>query len=147
MTDPDPGKDEKPVSQAGARNFGPWVKPLIASTGLALVAVATGFGVGYMTRSDNSGPDLTRQEAYLQAREQTRLEISRDMARSGFDAGRKSGYTHGMLAGGMAAESAVTIIVREQQTASAQAAAASAQSELAGMAAAPAPPVPSPYEG
>lgn len=142
MTDPDPGREEEAEVKAGKWKPGPWLKPLIAGVGLALVAAAAGFGAGYLSRPDDSGPDLTRQEAYLQAKQQARTEIGGEMARRGFDAGRKSGHIHGMIAGGMAAESAVTIIVREQQTAAAQAAAASAQSELAGMVAAPAPPVP-----
>jgi hypothetical protein len=166
MTDPDPkeaeepGKvkpsgekpsEEKPLAEADEptadeKNSRPWVRPVIAGVALLLVAGAAGFGIGYSTRSGDSGPDLTGREAFVQAREQTLKKISREMARRGFDAGRKSGRSHGIIAGGMAAESAVTIIVREQQTAAAQEAAASAQSELAGMAGSP-PPIPTPDEG
>lgn len=156
MTDPDPKeaekpeeeklKEGKPEAEAGEpvteeKSSRPWVRPVLAGVGLLLVAGAAGFGVGYATRSGDSGPDLSEREAFVQAREQALKEISREMARRGFDAGRKAGRSHGIIAGGMAAESAVTIIVRDQQTAAAQDAAAAAQSELAGMSGSP-PPIP-----
>ena len=156
MTDPDPNEAEGPKQEktkteeenppTEEKRSRPWVLPALAGVALLLVAGGAGFGIGYATRSGDSGPDLTGREAFVQAREQALKEISREMARRGFDAGRKSGRSHGIIAGGMAAESAVTIIVREQQTAAAQEAAASAQSELAGMAGSP-PPIPTPDEG
>lgn len=140
MTDPDP-KTESTAEEAGRRELPGWVRPVLAGSALLLVAAAAGFGIGYLTRSDDSGPDLTREEAFVQYREKAIRDVTRDMARRGFEAGKRSGRSHGIIAGGMAAESAVTIVVRQQEAAEAQTAAASAQSELAGMAGS-APPIP-----
>ena len=124
-----------------------WYLPALIGLA-ALVAVAgIGFGVGYLTRPDDSAPDLTAEEAFSQARKQTMKQISREMARRGFIAGKREGRSHGIIAGGMAAESAVTIKVREERAFAAQSEAAEAQSELAGMTAAPAPPSFSPDDG
>lgn len=148
MTDPDPkpeekGKpEEKEVDEKIEGGQLPvWTRPVLAVVLFLLFAAAAGFGVGYLTTPGDSGPDLTREEAFAQAREQAIRETTREMARRGFDAGRRSGRSHGIIAGGMAAESAVTIVVREQAASAAQADAASAQSELAGMAGSP-PPIP-----
>jgi len=142
MADPDPkqerSKDEKPKVEKPVPR---WVKPLAAGLGLLLVAGLIGFGIGYLTRSGDSGPDLTREEAFAQASEQTRKEVSREMARLGFIDGKRSGRSHGIIAGGMAAESAVTIEFREQRAAAAQNQAAEAQAELAGISGSP-PPIP-----
>jgi len=124
----------------------PWLRPVLAGLALLLVAAAAGFGIGYATRPGDPGPDLTREEAFTQAREQTRNEVSREMAKRGFLAGKRSGHSHGIIAGGMAAESAVTVVVRQQRADVAQSEAASAQSELAGMTAAPAPPTAPPTD-
>ncbi|MCB0830022.1 MAG: hypothetical protein KDB64_03800 [Solirubrobacterales bacterium] len=124
----------------GEKASRPWLKPVLAGVALLVLAAGFGFGIGYLTRSEDPGPDLTRQEAFIQARDQTMKQVSRKMARRGFEAGRRSGHGHGVIAGGMAAESKVTILVRQQRASSAQSQAADAQSELAGMTAAPSPP-------
>lgn len=148
MTDPDPKPEEKENTDAneadeqnGHKQRPAWTKPVLAGTLLLVVAAVGGFGIGYLTRPGDSGPDLTQEEAFAQAREQAIKETTREMARRGFDAGRRSGRSHGIIAGGMAAESAVTIVVRDQAASAAQSDAASAQSELAGMAGS-APPIP-----
>ena len=131
-------------------NRRPWFKPALLGFTLLVLAAGIGFGIGYLARPDDSGPDLSRQEAFAQARAKTLKEVSRKMARRGFVAGRRSGHSHGVIAGGMAAESKVTIEVRQQRASAAQSEAAEAQSELAGMTAAPAPPVgpaPQPSQG
>jgi hypothetical protein len=119
-----------------------WLNPALAVVAVLLAAGAVGFGIGYLSRSDDSGPDLTRDEAFAQARSGTAKAVSREMARRGLIAGKRSGHSHGVIAGGMAAESAATIVVRQQRASVAQSQAASAQSELSGMTAAPAPPTP-----
>lgn len=137
------GAGEAEVAEGVAREPRPWVKSVLAGISVILVAAAAGFGIGYATRSGDPGPDLSRGEAFAQSRRQTMNEVSRTMAKRGFIAGKRSGRSHGIIAGGMRAESAVTILVRQQSASTAQSEAASAQSELAGMAAAPAPPTPS----
>ncbi len=137
--------EEKP-SPPEEKQPRPWVKPALACLGVVLVAAGAGFGIGYLTRSDDSGPDLTADEAFAQARDQTEQEVSRDMARRGFIAGKRNGRSHGIIAGGMAAESAVTIRIRQLRASAAQNAAASAQAELAGMSGG-APAVPTPDLG
>lgn len=156
MTGPDPQETEpgktggKPpdtgeeTPKAGENPPRPWVRPALAGFALVLVAAGVGFGIGYATKPADAGPQLDGQEAFNRMKEETAKEVRREMVRRGFDAGRRSGRNHGIIAGGMAAESAVTILVREQQAASAQSEAASAQAELAGISAAPAPPVPEP---
>ena len=139
MADPETEKPEEPSR--------PWLKPLLAGMALLLVAGGIGFGIGYLNRPTDDGPDLTREEAFTQAREKALNEVSRLMARRGFEAGRRSGHGHGVIAGGMAAESKVTILTRRQRAAAAQSEAAEAQSELAGMTAAPAPPTFTPDDG
>ncbi len=136
MTDPEPERKPRP-----------WVRMVAFGLALLLFAGAAGFGAGYLAREGGSGPDQTAEEAFAQARERAEAEVSREMARRGFIDGKRSGRSHGIIAGGMAAESAVTIVVREQAASEAQAAAASVQSELAGMTAAPAPPTPEPGDG
>ena len=132
---------EPEESEPGGR---PWMIPALAGFALLLAAAGIGFGIGKTTVSRDPGPDLTRAEAFVQARKKAEKEVSRQMARRGFDAGRRSGHSHGIIAGGMAAESAVTIQFRQQRASVAQSDAAEVQSELAGMTAAPAPPVPTP---
>jgi len=140
MTDP-----ETPEETLKAKPARPWLRPVLAASALVLVAAAAGFGIGYLDRPGDSGPDLTREEAFALAREQTTSQVSRGMARRGFFAGKRSGRTHGIIAGGMAAESAVAVKFRQERAAAAQNEAAEAQSELAGMSGSP-PPVPSPEE-
>lgn len=118
--------------------------PFLLLAGLLVLAGAVGFGIGYLDREKDPGPELTRGEAFVQARERTVREVAREMARRGFDDGRRSGRSHGIIAGGMAAESAATITFREQRASQAQETAASAQSELAAIASGSAPAVPSP---
>jgi hypothetical protein len=125
----------------------PWVRPLAYAAALLVLAGAAGFGAGYLARGGDSGPDLSQEEAFAEARERTEAEVSREMARQGFIDGKRSGRSHGIIAGGMAAESAVTIVVRDQAASEAQSAAASAQSELAGMTSAPPPPTPEVEDG
>jgi hypothetical protein len=117
-----------------------WRKPLLVGLAALLAVAGIGFGIGYLTRPGDSGPDLTAEEAFSQAREQTMKQVSSEMARRGFIDGKRDGRSHGIIAGGMAAESAVTIKFRQERASAAQSEAAEAQSELAGMAAAPAPP-------
>lgn len=136
---PEDRTEEKPKEP---RSLPAWSKPVLLGAGLVFLTLAAGFGIGYATRDRSDGPDLTEREAFAQAREAAELEVSRQMARRGFEDGKRSGYRHGLVAGGMAAESDASVIVREQWAGEAQAAAASAQSELAGMTAAPAPPTP-----
>lgn len=135
MTDP-----ESP--QQPAR---PWVRPVLAASALILVFAGAGFGIGYLNRPGDSGPELTREEAFALAREQTSDRVSREMARRGFVAGKRAGRSHGIIAGGMAAESAVTVKFRQERATAAQNEAAEVQSELAGMSGSP-PAVPSPEE-
>ncbi len=137
MTDPDPKTKE--AKETGVPR--PWVKPVLAGLVLLLAVGGIGFGIGHLTRSGDSGPDLTQEEAFAQASEKTRQEVSREMARLGFIEGLRSGRSHGIIAGGMAAESAVTIEFREQRAAAAQNQAAAAQAELSGMSGS-APPIP-----
>lgn len=125
-----------------AKTRRPWAKPAAFAVTLLVLSGAVGFGAGYLTRGGDSGPALSQEEAFSQTRKQTEAEVSREMARRGFIDGKRSGRSHGIIAGGMAAESAVTIVVREQAASEAQSAAASAQSELAGMTSAPPPPTP-----
>lgn len=135
---PEPG--EANVNPEGKPESGsprPWLRPLLAGIGLLLLAVGTGAGIGYLTGPDDPGPDLSREEAFIRAKESTRREIGQEMTRRGYRAGKRSGRSHGIIAGGMAAESAVMILVRQQEAAEAQSDAASAQSELAGMTSAP----------
>jgi len=127
-------------SEPGER---PWLKPALAVLSVLLAAGAVGFGIGYLSRAGDSGPQLTKEEAFAEARSRTAKAVSREMARRGFEAGRRSGHSHGVIAGGMAAESKVTILVRQQRASVAQSEASSAQTELAGMTAAPAAPTPS----
>lgn len=119
-----------------------WVRPVSIGLAVLLSAGAAGFGIGYVTRDRDSGPDLSEAEAFALGREQARKEVGKEMTRDGFEAGKRSGRSHGIIAGGMAAESAVTIVVREQAAATAQSEAASAQSELAGISSGPPPPTP-----
>lgn len=135
---PGAGPEENP-KEAG--KLAPRTVVPLALLALLLIAGAVGYGIGYTARPD-SGSELTPKEALVQARDRTEAEVSREMAARGFAAGKRSGRSHGIIAGGMAAESAVTIKVRQDQAGAAQSDAASAQSELAGMTAAPAPPVP-----
>lgn len=139
MIDPE-APEEKP--EAGAAGRRPWVKPVLAGLALLLVAGGIGYGIGQLDRSGGTGPEMTASEAEDLAREQTLEQISREMTRRGFLAGKRAGHNHGIIAGGMAAESAVTILVRQQAASKAQSAAASARSELAAISAAPAPPAP-----
>jgi len=118
------------------------LKPVLLALLILLAAGGAGFGLGYLARPDDRGPELTAGQARIQAEARTRVAVGRRMARRGFDAGRRSGRSHGIIAGGMAAESAVSIQVRQDRAAAALSDAAAAQSELAGMTAAPAPPVP-----
>jgi len=119
----------------------PWLKPVLSGVAALLVAGVAGFGIGYMVHSGDPGPDLTQEEAFIQARERALGEVSRAMAKRGFIAGKRSGRSHGIIAGGMRAESAVAIEFRQLRAAEAQNQAAEAQSELAGMAGSP-PPIP-----
>lgn len=144
---PDAEKQERPEADAAEasskqRKLPGWVRPLAGGLAVLLLAGGVGFGIGYLTRGGDSGPDLSEAEAFAQTRELTRDEVGKAMARDGFEAGKRSGRSHGIIAGGMAAESAVTIIVREQAASAAQSEAASAQSELAGISSGPPPPTP-----
>ncbi|MCB0871146.1 MAG: hypothetical protein KDB52_09965 [Solirubrobacterales bacterium] len=142
MADPDPkpeGEDSPELTEGRTRR--PWLRVALAGLALLLVAGGLGFGVGYLTRSDDSGPELTGQEAFVQASDRTGREITRAMAERGFVDGKRSGRSHGIIAGGMAAESAVTLEFRQLRAAEAQNQAAEAQSELAGMSGG-APPIP-----
>ena len=114
----------------------------LALAGVLIVALGAGFAIGVITRPKDDGPDMTPEQAYAQAKEETEAAVSRTMAERGYLEGRRSGRTHGIIAGGMRAESDASVLVREQYAGEAQAKAAAAQSELAGMTAAPAPPVP-----
>lgn len=118
-----------------------WLWSILIGVAVLLSAGGAGYGIGYLDRPDDSGPVVSREQAYSEAREQTEAETNREMERRGFNAGRRLGRNHGIIAGGMAAESAVTIIVRQERAAQAQNRAAEAQAELAGMRAAP--PIPS----
>lgn len=124
-----------------------WRKPLLLGLATLLVAAAAGYGIGYLSRPGDSGPDLTADQAFSRARERTIKQTSREMARRGFIEGKRDGRSHGIIAGGMAAESAVTVKVRQERSYAAQSEAAEAQSELAGMTAAPAPPTVAPDDG
>ncbi|MBN8868998.1 MAG: hypothetical protein J0H66_03850 [Solirubrobacterales bacterium] len=124
-----------------------WRKPLLAVLAVLVAVAGIGFGIGYLSRPDDSGPDLTAEEAFSQAREEAMKQVSSEMARRGFVEGKRDGRSHGIIAGGMAAESAVTIKFRQERASAAQSEAAEAQSELAGMAAAPAPPTFTPDDG
>jgi len=118
-----------------------WLRPALLGFGALLLAAAIGVGAGYLTRPEDPGPDLTREEAFTQSKESTRVDTKRAMARRGFMAGKRDGRNHGIIAGGMAAESRVAIKVRQQRASAAQNEAASAQSELAGISSGP-PPIP-----
>lgn len=120
---------------------GSWVRPVLLLLCALLLAGAIGVAAGYLTRPDDPGPDLTREEAFTQSKEAAREETKRAMARRGFLAGKRDGRNHGIIAGGMAAESKVAIKVRQQRASAAQNEAASAQSELAGISSGP-PPIP-----
>lgn len=124
----------------------PWVRPLVGGVAFLLLAAGTGFGIGYATGSGGSGPDLSEEEAFAEARERTENEVSREMARRGFDAGRRAGRSHGIVAGGMAAESTAAVRVRRQRAAVARSEAATVQGELAELSAG-APPEPQPPAG
>jgi len=143
----EPDRQAPPAGAAEPKGDGgtgarPWVKPVLLGAGLVLLAAGAGFGIGYATRGGSGGPDLSGQEAYEQAREATQKEVSREMARLGFEEGKRTGYRHGLVAGGMAAESDASVVVRERWADQAQAAAAAAQAELAGMTGAPPTPTP-----
>lgn len=145
MAETEPEKKAEPeevkVEDGPEKRSRPWVRPVLVGVSVILVAAVAGFGIGYATRSSNPGPDLSREEALTQSRQQTMKEVSRAMAKRGFIAGKRSGRSHGIIAGGMRAESAVAIEFRQLRAAEAQNQAAEAQSELAGMAGSP-PPIP-----
>ena len=126
-------KPEDPSSDQAPKPPRPWVRPVLVGLAVLLAAGGIGFGIGHFTSARDAGPDLSRDEAFEQARDKTGKEISRKMARLGFVEGRRSGRSHGIIAGGMAAESAVTIEFRKQRAAAAQNQAAQAQAELAGI--------------
>lgn len=159
MADPDPKKrsagTENPKQEApekeqdgGGRSLPAWVRPVLAGLALLAVSAGVGFGIGRATSSEDPGPDLTRDEAFARAREETRSEVARQMRRRGFIAGTRTGRNHGIIAGGMAAESAVTVRVRRMRADEAQNNAASVQSQLAGMTGgAPAVPGPEAFTG
>jgi len=136
----DSSPTEGSAGEDRSRRPRPWL--VVVGAALLLAAGAAGFGIGYATRGGSDGPDLSEQEAYEQARESAEREVTREMARLGYEEGKRSGHRHGLVAGGMAAESDASVIVRERWAGEAQAAAASAQAELAGISAAPPPPTP-----
>lgn len=107
---------------------------------LLFLSGGAGFGIGLLARPTASDPPLTRERAFDRARRQ----VERETARSGLAAGRRSGLNHGIIAGGMAAESDATVEIRELRADAAATEAASAQAELSGMTAAPAVPAPAP---
>ncbi|MBN8866419.1 MAG: hypothetical protein J0H98_02595 [Solirubrobacterales bacterium] len=117
-----------------------WRRPALAAVLALVVSAGIGFAIGLAAKPGDDGPDLSEKEAFEQTRTRTEEEVSRAMARRGFLAGRRSGHDHGIVAGGMAAESDAAKVILEQRASAAQSEAASAQSELAGMTAAPAPP-------
>ena len=132
----DPDEPERADGEGPGRAGRPWVRPALIGVGVVLAGAGIGFGIGVAARPADPEPAPSEREAFAAARR----EVGREMARRGFAAGVRDGRTHGIIAGGMAAESDATILIREQRAGEAQAEAASAQAELAGMTAAPSPP-------
>ncbi len=132
------GPTERTEPEATGRKERPWVRPALLGVALLLASGGIGFGIGVISASGEPDPIPSEREAFLEARK----EVRREMTRRGYVAGKRSGRSHGIIAGGMAAESDAIVSIREERAGEAQAEASAAQSELSGMTAAPMPPSP-----
>lgn len=137
------GPTERSEPEAARQKGRPWVRPALLGIALLLVSGGIGFGIGVISASGEPDPISSEREAFLEARK----EVRREMTRRGYVAGKRSGRSHGIIAGGMAAESDAIVSIREERAGKAQAEASAAQSELSGMTAAPTPPSSEAVEG